>query len=63
MEIDGERTEVATGSSVYVPSGVQHRFVDIIETLELLVVFAPAESDPPAPPANRTLEGDRPSGM
>lgn len=44
VEIEGEQAEISSGSLVYVPKGVQHRFVDIIEDLELLVVFAPPES-------------------
>ena len=37
---------VAVGprSVVYVPAGEVHRFVDVSEELEVLVVFAPAES-------------------
>ncbi len=44
VELEGDRQEVSPGSLVYVPSGAQHRFVDIVEDLELLVVFAPPES-------------------
>lgn len=40
------RVDVSPGSLVYVPKATQHRFVDIIEDLMLLVVFAPAESRP-----------------
>ena len=35
---------VGPGSVVYVPAGEVHRFVDISEELEVLVVFVPAES-------------------
>ena len=38
-----EATEVAPGSVVFVAAGVPHRFVDIAERLELIVVFGPAE--------------------
>ena len=44
VEIAGEREEISPGSLVYVPLDVPHQFVDIIEDLELLVVFAPPES-------------------
>ncbi|MFD1859486.1 cupin domain-containing protein [Aeromicrobium camelliae] len=36
-------TEVAAGSVVFVPAGEDHRFVDVEEDLEVLVVFGPAE--------------------
>lgn len=35
--------EVRPGSVAYVPARLPHRFHDITEDLELLVVFAPAE--------------------
>ena len=35
---------VGPGSVVFVPAGEVHRFVDISEELEVLVVFVPAES-------------------
>jgi mannose-6-phosphate isomerase-like protein (cupin superfamily) len=35
---------VGPGSVVFVPAGEVHRFVDVSEELEVLVVFAPAES-------------------
>ena len=44
VDIAGDREAVAPGSLVYVPAGVPHRFVDITEDLEVLVVFAPPES-------------------
>ncbi|HTW19405.1 MAG TPA: cupin domain-containing protein [Mycobacteriales bacterium] len=34
--------EVSTGSVIFVPAGEEHRFVDILEDLALLVVFGPA---------------------
>lgn len=40
----GSRSVVA-GSLVFVPATVGHRFHDITERLELLVVFGPAEGD------------------
>jgi mannose-6-phosphate isomerase-like protein (cupin superfamily) len=35
--------EVAPGTTIYVPAGEPHRFVDIVEDLVVLVLFAPAE--------------------
>lgn len=35
---------VGPGSVVFVPAGEVHRFVDVSEELEVLVVFVPAES-------------------
>jgi len=40
---DSTRTQVGPGSVVYVPAGEPHRFVDVVEDLVALVVFAPAE--------------------
>jgi quercetin dioxygenase-like cupin family protein len=39
--VDGA-VEVAPGSVIFVPAGEEHRFVDIVEDLALLVLFAPA---------------------
>jgi mannose-6-phosphate isomerase-like protein (cupin superfamily) len=35
--------DVAPGTTIYVPAGESHRFVDITEDLVVLVLFAPAE--------------------
>lgn len=35
--------DVAPGSVIFVPAHEEHRFVDITETLRLVVVFGPAE--------------------
>ena len=35
--------DVATGTVIFVPANEEHRFVDITERLELVVVFGPAE--------------------
>jgi mannose-6-phosphate isomerase-like protein (cupin superfamily) len=37
--------DVEPGSVVFVARGVDHRFEDIVEDLEALVFFAPAEGD------------------
>jgi mannose-6-phosphate isomerase-like protein (cupin superfamily) len=39
-----ERRSVQPGSTIFVAAGVEHRFYDITEELQLLVFFAPAES-------------------
>lgn len=39
--------DVAPGSTIFVPGGVGHRFLDITEELRLLVGFAPARGGPP----------------
>ena len=41
--VEGESRPVVAGSVVFVGAGVEHRFVDIVERLVLLVVFGPAE--------------------
>lgn len=43
VTVGEEVREVGPGSVVYVAATVAHRFHDIVERLELLVVFAPAE--------------------
>ena len=44
MQVGAEDEAVAAGSVIFVEAGVEHRFHDIEENLELLVFFAPAES-------------------
>jgi mannose-6-phosphate isomerase-like protein (cupin superfamily) len=44
ITVGDEARDVGPGSVVYVAATVPHRFHDITERLELLVVFAPAES-------------------
>lgn len=43
-EIDGARTAVGPGAVIYVEAGAEHRFVDITEDLDVVVLFAPPES-------------------
>lgn len=40
---EGEIIDVAPGQTIYVPAHDEHRFFDIAEDLEILVIFAPAE--------------------
>ncbi len=43
VRIGTEVQGVGTGSVIYVPANVEHRFQNIVEDLTLLVFFAPAE--------------------
>jgi mannose-6-phosphate isomerase-like protein (cupin superfamily) len=42
IDIDGRRTPVEPGSVAFVAAGVDHRFRDITEDLEVLVFWSPA---------------------
>lgn len=42
--VDGEDRPVQKGSIVFVRKQIEHRFHSIVEDLEILVFFAPAES-------------------
>lgn len=44
LRVAGEDRPMRTGSIAYVAAGVEHRFHSIEEDLEVLVLFAPAES-------------------
>ena len=44
LVVADERRVVGPGSAAFVAAGVPHRFVDILEDLEVYVVFAPPES-------------------
>lgn len=43
LEINGKREIAIPGSLLYVEAGIPHKFVEIEEDLEVLVLFAPAE--------------------
>lgn len=45
MRVGDQEQVVKSGSVIFVPAEVEHRFFDIAEELELLVLFAPAESE------------------
>jgi mannose-6-phosphate isomerase-like protein (cupin superfamily) len=45
MQVGPENAPVRAGSVVFVEGGVEHRFYDIEEELEVLVFFAPAEQE------------------
>lgn len=45
VTVGEEDVEVEAGSILFVAANVAHRFHDITERLELLVVFGPAEGD------------------
>jgi mannose-6-phosphate isomerase-like protein (cupin superfamily) len=44
MRVASDEHSVKPGSMIFVPANVEHRFFDIAEELEVLVIFAPAES-------------------
>ena len=44
VEVDGEQRKVGSGDTIFVAAWVPHRFHSIERRLELLVLFAPAES-------------------
>ncbi|MGK2957881.1 MAG: cupin domain-containing protein [Acidimicrobiales bacterium] len=44
FEFDGHSVPVSPGTTLFVPAGAVHRFVEIEEDLVLTVVFAPAYS-------------------
>jgi mannose-6-phosphate isomerase-like protein (cupin superfamily) len=44
MRVGSEEQVVKTGSVIFVPAGLEHAFFDISEELEVLVLFAPAET-------------------
>lgn len=44
LRVGEEERPMAPGSIAYVPRGVEHRFFDVEEDLEVLVLFAPAET-------------------
>jgi mannose-6-phosphate isomerase-like protein (cupin superfamily) len=43
ITVADEEQQVGPGSVIFVAAGVEHRFHDVVETLNILVVFAPAE--------------------
>jgi mannose-6-phosphate isomerase-like protein (cupin superfamily) len=43
ITVGDERRDVRAGSLIFVPAAVPHRFEEIVERLEILVVFGPAE--------------------
>jgi mannose-6-phosphate isomerase-like protein (cupin superfamily) len=45
MQIGSEHSEVRSGSVIFVEAELEHRFYDIVEELEVLVFFAPAEQE------------------
>jgi quercetin dioxygenase-like cupin family protein len=44
LQVEGSRHEVEAGTAVSVDRGREHRFVDITEDLQVLVIFAPPAS-------------------
>jgi mannose-6-phosphate isomerase-like protein (cupin superfamily) len=50
IRVGAEDRAVAPGTAIFVPAGVEHHFHSITAQLQVLVVFAPAET-PPSPSA------------
>jgi hypothetical protein len=44
MRVGSEEQVVKVGSLIFVAGAVEHRFFDISQELEVLVLFAPAET-------------------
>ena len=44
LDVEGHRLDMQRGRVVSVDVGADHRFVDVIEDLSVLVVFAPPDS-------------------
>ena len=44
FESDGGAVPVAAGSLVFVPAGAEHRFVDITEDMQTLIIWSPARA-------------------
>lgn len=42
--VNGEDRDMQAGSVVFVPAHLEHRFHSIVEDMDILVFFAPAES-------------------
>lgn len=43
VRVGDDVRSITTGSVIFVPAGVEHRFIEIEERLVLLVMFGPAE--------------------
>lgn len=46
LDIDGLLTPVSAGSIAYVPARQPHRFIEITDDLQVVVLFAPPEGPP-----------------
>lgn len=47
LQVGGEDRPATPGTAIFVPAGVAHHFHSITAELQVLVVFAPAETAPP----------------
>jgi mannose-6-phosphate isomerase-like protein (cupin superfamily) len=45
MQIGSDHAEVRSGSVIFVEAELEHRFYDVEEELEVVVFFAPAETE------------------
>ncbi len=50
IRVGVEDRPVVPGTAIFVPAGVEHHFHSILAELQVLVVFAPAETVPRVPP-------------
>jgi mannose-6-phosphate isomerase-like protein (cupin superfamily) len=50
IDVAGERRQVGPGSIVFVATGVEHRFVEIEEDMQVLVFWAPPRRSRRVPP-------------
>jgi len=48
IRVGNEDRPIAAGTAVFVPAGIEHHFHSILAELQVLVVFAPAETAIPA---------------
>jgi quercetin dioxygenase-like cupin family protein len=46
FESNGALVPVATGSLLFVPPGVEHRFTEITEDMQTLIFWSPARAAP-----------------
>jgi quercetin dioxygenase-like cupin family protein len=56
----GATVDISPGSVIFVPADEEHRFVDVVEDLTLLVVFGPAygtRTEPPDQPSDSQERG------
>jgi mannose-6-phosphate isomerase-like protein (cupin superfamily) len=61
ITIGGREYPVEPGATIFVAKGVEHRFHTITDPLELLVLFAPAESaEPSTSPKSPSTAPSRP---
>lgn len=63
FEVGGETLAVEPGTTLFVSAGAEHRFIDIVEDLELLVVFASAPKGGESETGSASESGDGSGGQ